>query len=364
MLDAAGLIRHHRDMTVPRRAVHAVAALLALSVSLAACSSSSGSTATTGSPTNTPSTSGKTAGDLESSFVAVVNRIRPSVVEITTDSGLGSGVVYDSSGDVVTNDHVVAGASRLSVTNAAGKTFDASVVGTFPPDDLAVVRVNGASGLTPATFGSSGRLQVGDIVMAVGNPLGLQSSVTDGIVSATGRTVSEGGGVVLPQTIQTSAPINPGNSGGALVDLSSEVVGIPTLAATDPQLGGGSAPGIGFAIPSDTVKLIAPQLISQGRVTNSGRAALGVRITTAFDQLGQAAGVIIVSVAPGGPAASAGLQAGEVITAINGHKTQTSADLANTLAGLNPGQKVRLNIIDLNGSQTTVSVTLGTLTGT
>jgi putative serine protease PepD len=342
----------------------AATVLVAVSGPLAACSSSSGTTGTTGSPTNTPSSStGGGAAAVQQAFIQVVNRIRPSVVEITTDSGLGSGVVYDGNGDIVTNDHVVGSATRLSVTNATGRTFGASVVGTFPPDDLAVVRVEGGSGMTAATFGSSSKLQVGEMVMAVGNPLGLQSSVTNGIVSATGRTVSESGGVVLPQTIQTSAPINPGNSGGALVDLNSAVVGIPTLAATDPQLGGGAAPGIGFAIPSDTVKLIASQLISQGKVTNSGRAALGVRTTTGFDQSGQPAGVIIVSVTPGSPAANAGLQAGEVISAVNGTKTPTSSALADALAGFSPGQKVQLSVIDLNGSQTNVSVTLGNLSG-
>ena len=121
--------------------------------------------------------------------------------------------------------------------------------------------------LPAATFADSSKLAVGDIVMAIGNPLGLSSSVTDGIVSAVGRTVSEGNGVVIPDAIQTSAPINPGNSGGALVDLSGNVVGIPTLAATDPQLGGGAAPGIGFAINSNTARDIAQQLATTGRVT-------------------------------------------------------------------------------------------------
>ena len=170
-----------------------------------------------------------------------------------------------------------------------GQSLSAALVGAYPPDDLAVIRVHGARNLSPAGFGDSGALQVGDIVFAVGNPLGLASSVTEGIVSYNGRSVSEGNGVELPETIQTSAAINPGNSGGALVDLSGQVVGIPTLAAVDQQVGG-AASGIGFAIPSNTVKLIVPQLIAAGHVTNSGRAALGITASDGMDALGNPAG--------------------------------------------------------------------------
>lgn len=285
------------------------------------------------------------------------------MVEITTDRGLGSGVVYDGKGDIVTNDHVVAGATRYSVTLFNGKQYPASLVGTFPPDDLAVVKVSNASGLVPASFANSGSVQVGEITLAIGNPLGLQSSVTNGIVSATGRTVSEGNNVTLPDTVQTSAPINPGNSGGALVDLNSQVIGIPTLAATDQQLGGGAAPGIGFAIASNTVQKIAPQLISQGRVTNSGRAELGVSVGTGYSLAGNPAGAIIGQVVPGGPAAKAGLQAGDLITSINGQKITSASDLVTTLAGLSPGQTVPVVYLDQAGNQHTTKVTLGQLTG-
>src|SRR5207237_9130720 len=174
------------------------------------------------------------------------------------------------------------------------------------PDDLAVIRVRGAAGtLRPATFGRSSAVRVGEIVLAMGNPLGLTGTVTDGIVSATGRTVSEGQGssAVLISAIQTSAPINPGNSGGALVSLSGQVIGIPTLAATDPQLGG-AASGIGFAIPSDTVTSIAGQLAA-GKVSNSGRASLGITAQTVADAAGQPAGVGIARVTPGGAAVRA-----------------------------------------------------------
>ena len=202
----------------------------------------------------------------------VVKTVSPSVVVIAC-SGLGSGVVYDTKGDIVTNDHVVAGARRLQVTTPSSKSpLPATLIGEFAANDLAVVRVKNAK-LTPATFGDSGRLAVGQIVMAMGNPLGLSGSVTNGIVSALGRTVTsqrEGSfpGATIAGAVQTSAPINPGNSGGALVNLTNQVVGIPTLAVSDPQIGGAAA-GIGFAIPSNTVKLIADQLIASGRVTKS-----------------------------------------------------------------------------------------------
>ena len=249
--------------------------LLVAGLSLGACGGHSSNRLASGA-----SSSGLSPTDVVSSvqadFVAVVNKVRPSVVEITTSTGLGSGVVYDGNGDIVTNDHVVGTARNFQVSFFDGQVATASLVGAFPPDDLAVIRVHGVTRLHPAVFADSSQLQVGDIDLAIGNPLGLASSVTEGIVSFTGRTVGEGNGVVLPDTIQTSAAINPGNSGGALVDTQGRVIGIPTLAATDPELGGSAANGIGFAIPSNTVELVAPQLITAGRVANSGRAALGI----------------------------------------------------------------------------------------
>ncbi len=185
---------------------------------------------------------------------------------IVTPTGLGSGIVYDTQGEIVTNNHVVANSPSFQVVTSNGKQYPATLVGTFPCDDLAVIRAQ-ATGLHPATFANSSNLQVGDIAMAIRNPLGLQSSVTEGIVSALRTAIPEGNGVTLPSAIQTTAAINPGNSGGALVNLHQQVVGIPTLAATDPQLGGGAAPGIGFAIPSNTVTSIAGQLVKSGTVT-------------------------------------------------------------------------------------------------
>jgi S1-C subfamily serine protease len=303
------------------------------------------------------------ASAVQADFVAVVNKVRPSVVEISTGVGLGSGVVYDSQGDIVTNAHVVGNASSFQVTFFDGQILPATLVGTFAPDDLAVIRVKRSKGVNAASFADSSKLQVGDINLAVGNPLGLASSVTEGIVSFTGRTVSEGNGVVLPDTIQTSAAINPGNSGGALVNDQGQVIGIPTLAATDPQLGGGAAGGIGFAIPSNTAKMIAPQLIAQGQVVNSGRAALGISGATAVDVAGNPVGVIVASVTPGGPAAKAGIAPDDVITMINGQATPTLSALQEILAGLHPGDKASLTVLAPDGTTHKVTVTLTQLSG-
>ena len=258
-------------------------------------------------------------------------------MQISTPAGLGSGIVFDTKGDIVTNDHVVTGSTTFTVTTSTGKRLTGTLVGTFAQDDLAVIKVSGGN-LHPATFADSGKLQVGQIAMAVGNPLGLSSSVTEGIVSALNRQESEGTGVILQHAIQTSAPINPGNSGGALVDIQGRVIGIPTLAANDPQLGGAAA-GIGFAIPSNTVTDIAGQLIKSGHVTNSHRAYLGVQI----QDTGTAVYVAALD-PPGGPAAKAGIVAGDFITAVNGTPTPTSEDLGTVLAGLKPGQTVKVSI--------------------
>ncbi len=300
---------------------------------------------------------GSVASQLQEAFVAVVRQVGPSVVVIETREGLGSGVVFDDRGDIVTNAHVVGNDRTFRVTTAAGETLDASLVGAFVPNDLAVVRVSGGD-LTPARFGDSSALVVGDVVLAIGNPLGLQSSVTEGIVSAIGRTVQEPNGAAIPNAIQTSAPINPGNSGGALANLAGEVVGIPTLAATDPQIGG-TAPGIGFAIPSNTAKDIAQQLIDHGRVVSSHRAYLGIR--AADVQGGQ--GVLVFSVEPGGPADAAGIPAGVLITSIDGRPTPDSGTLAAVLAGLEPGQKVAVDTLARDGTTKTYEVTLGELPG-
>ena len=242
--------------------------LIGVAVLAAACGTgaiASGTPPASPAQTPAPSASPAAAGALQSAFVSVVGSVSPSVVVIETSRGLGSGVVFDAEGDIVTNNHVVAGSTTFTVTLADGRRLPGKLVGTYPAGDIAVIRVTGTN-LQPATFGDSSNLAVGDIVFAVGNPLGLQGSVTQGIVSALDRKVPESKTVTLPHVIQTSAEINPGNSGGALVDLTGSVVGIPTLTALDPELSDAPAPGIGFAIPSNVVVDVARQLIANGRV--------------------------------------------------------------------------------------------------
>jgi S1-C subfamily serine protease len=300
----------------------------------------------------------QSALSLQDQFVSVVKRVAPAVVQIETSSGLGSGILFDTKGDIVTNYHVVGTAKTFRVTlGNGGKILTGKLVGTFREDDLAVIRVGGAN-VKPATFGSSSSLKVGDIVLAVGNPLGFQSSVTEGIVSALRGPINEGAetGATLPSTIQTSAAINPGNSGGALVGLDGKVVGIPTLAPVDQELGT-PATGIGFAIPSDIVKDIAGQLVKYGKVVNSHRAYLGV-------QLGDTgSGALVGSVVAGTGAAKAGIRAGDLIVSIAGHQVHGVADVSTALATLKPGQTVKVGLVRQDGSRTTVTVTLGEYPG-
>jgi len=289
---------------------------------------------------------------LQAAFVRAVRAVSPSVVQIEDKTGLGSGIVFDARGDIVTNNHVVSGATSFTVTTSTGRRYRARLVGAFPPDDVAVIRVSDAK-LVPATFADSTAVDVGDLAMAVGNPLGLQSSVTLGIVSAFRQAVPEGNGVTLPSMIQTSAAINPGNSGGALADIQGRVIGIPTLAAEDPEIGG-SAPGIGFALPSNLVKDIAGQIVTYGKVVDSHRAYLGMEVGDAGD------GIVVDSVTAGGPAAKAGMQVGDLIVSVDGRATPSTALLSQVLAGLKPGRTVPVVVETQTGSRKTVPVTLGT----
>ncbi|MFJ4669913.1 S1C family serine protease [Kitasatospora purpeofusca] len=356
----------------------AVAALTALAVAgcssgSSSSSSSSSSSGAAGSATASAGASGSASAQpgggnqLQSDYQKVIKDVLPSVVQITTASGLGSGIVYDDKGDIVTNAHVVGTATAFTVTLAGStKPLDATLVGSYPDSDLAVIRLSSPpGGLRPAVFGDSNKVELGQITLAMGSPLGLSSSVTQGIVSATGRTVSEprtegSPGAVIGNMVQTSAAINPGNSGGALVNLDSQVIGINTLAATEPDSSGAAAPGIGFAIPASTVTSIAGQLIKDGKVTNSGRAALGITARTYFDQNFRPAGAVVVAVVDGGPAASAGLQPGDVITKIGDTPVDSLNSLTTALASLAPGSKVTVTY-SRDGRSTTAEVTLGTL---
>ena len=314
--------------------------------------------------TSTPATPGSPA---LASYADVVRKVLTSVVLIRTPTGLGSGVVLDSKGNIVTNAHVAGDASDFQVQVAGqAEPRPARLVGTYPPDDLAVIRADDPSGLRPARFGDSGRAQAGDVVLAIGNPLGLSGSVTEGIISATGRAVTEPAtpgspAATLPDAIQTSAPINPGNSGGALVNISGEVIGIPTLAAASP-LSGAQAQGIGFAIPSNLARDIARQLITSGEVTNSHRAAIGAQVGTVTGADGTPAGTGVVAVTPGGPADRAGIRAGDVIRSLGDTPTPDAESLTQALTGARPGQSVTLTIAR-DGQTLTPEVRLGELPG-
>jgi putative serine protease PepD len=296
----------------------------------------------------------------------VVADALPSVVQISTAEGLGSGVVYDDKGDIITNAHVVGGATRFTVTQpTGGSPLTGTLVGTYPTGDLAVIRVAGGN-LKAAKFGDSTKLRVGQIVLAMGSPLGLAGTVTQGIVSALGRTVTSkdsagGGAITVGDAIQTSAAINNGNSGGALVDLSGQVVGIPSAAALNPALGDSAAPGIGFAIPAATATRIADQLIAGGKVTDSGRAALGVKVVGVVDRSGTPIGVGVAEVEGGSPAGKAGLKVGDVITAVNGSPTPDTTALSQVLVALKPGQQVKVDYTTADGTKQSATVTLGTL---
>lgn len=345
--------------------VTSVAVLAGVSACGGSASSNPAGSAASGASSSAGAPLSNSGSNLQQQYESVIQAVLPSVVEITTSSGLGSGIVFDNAGDIVTNDHVVGHAKTFQVRLAnSAHPLPASLVGTFPQGDLAVIKVSGAKNLHPASFADSSKVRLGQIVLAMGNPLGLASSVTNGIVSAVGRTLTEpqsadSPGATLPNSIQTSASINPGNSGGALVDLQGRVIGIPTLAATSQQIGG-AAPGIGFAIPSNTVTSIASQLVKSGKVTNSHRAALGVEVTSLAGVTGSGTGAGVVKVNPGGAAAKAGIQAGDIITKINGQQVQGAQQLAAILANLKVGQTVSVTI-NRNGQTKTVKVTLGQL---
>jgi S1-C subfamily serine protease len=324
-------------------------------------------TAEPGRAANLPAATAPSDGAARPGYADVVGKIRPSVVLIRTPGGLGSGVVLDDQGNIITNAHVAGNAASFQVQLANDpQPRQARLVGSYPAGDLAVIQVDDRSGLVPASFGDSDKAQAGDVVLAVGNPLGLSGSVTEGIVSATGRTVTEPAsptspGTALPDAIQTSAPINPGNSGGALVNTAGQVIGIPTLAAASPQ-GGSQAQGIGFAIPSNTARDIAGQLIKDGHVTHTHRAAIGAQVATITNPDGTPAGAGLVAVTTGGPAERAGLRAGDVITAIGGDRIPDTTALTQALAGQDPGQVVTVTAAR-GGQDLTVKVILGELPG-
>jgi putative serine protease PepD len=300
---------------------------------------------------------------------AAAAKAAPSVVTIyvssASASGSGSGVVLTEDGYVLTNNHVVANGGTVQVRTADGTLYDAEIVGTDPTSDLAVLRLDAAEDLSPATFADSDEVQVGDVAVAIGAPLGLSNTVTDGIISATDRAVATGGTpdeATVIDAIQTDAAINPGNSGGALVNGAGEVIGINTAIATVASgIPGGQGQsgniGVGFAIPSNHATRVAQEIIETGSAT---RALLGVSARTATDDENSeiGTGAEVVQVEPGTAAAGASLQPGDVITAVGDRIISSSTELTAAIRSQAPGEEVTLTIRRGDRSDT-AEVTLG-----
>ncbi len=294
-----------------------------------------------------------------SSLAKIAADVQPTVVVIQTGNGEGSGVIISEDGYIVTNNHVVATASGNSVQVVfnSGKRVTASVVGTDPKTDLAVVKANDATGLKAATWGDSDSVQVGDTVLAIGSPLGLQGSVTAGIVSALHRTITVGdeqrsqfdtGGArtTIGDAIQTDAPINPGNSGGALVNLNGQVIGINSAIATS---GSNGNIGVGFAISANRAKSVADQLIRGGKVSHP---FLGVNVADAEN-----GGARIAGIEPGSPAEQGGLRVGDVVTKIGDRQISGSEDLIGAIQAATVGTALQLTVMR-DGAETAVNVVL------
>jgi putative serine protease PepD len=303
------------------------------------------------------------------SIVKVAHNVLPSVVKINVSgpdgSGSGSGIILSPDGKILTNNHVasLAGTSgKISIDFNDGSHAPAKVLGTDPLTDTAVVQAEGVSGLTPATIGHSSSLQVGQGVVAIGSPFGLNATVTSGIVSALNRPVDVGqvsaGNVTVYPAIQTDAAINPGNSGGPLVNLAGEVVGIDSAiqTATDSSTSQGEpgSIGLGFAIPIDAVLPIVQQMIN-GETPTHARLGIGVDNAASGSQAGD--GAKVASVEKGSAGANAGLQAGDVITKVDDHLITTSDSLIAIVRAYRPGDSVTVTYTR-GGSDHTVTVTL------
>jgi S1-C subfamily serine protease len=347
---------------------------------------SDGDTRTVIRPAASAETAVPAASTSESMSVGeIYERTYKSVVEITSISsqstpfgeqqqaqGQGSGFVYDDEGHIVTNQHVVDGAETVSVRFWDGSTYDGTVVGSDPSTDLAVIKVDApANVLEPLALGNSDELTVGEGVVAIGSPFGLEGTVTSGIVSALHRQMTAPNNFTINDSIQTDAAINHGNSGGPLVNGAGEVVGVN--AQIESESGGND--GIGFAIPSKTVESIVPQIIADGSVEH---AYLGVGVTeineSIAEELGVPAGVALTDVREGTPAAEAGLRAatgsatvdgqsyptgGDVITAVDGEEIRTGAELQNAVDAKRPGETISVTYTR-DGDSQTVQITLGT----
>ena len=337
---------------------------------------------TSGTPTTTaaPTTSAASANVAQtaSQFDAetIYTRDSPGVVDITvtvpstsSGSGLspftpgggssqqtqaeGTGYVYDTSGNIITADHVVEGATKITVRFKDGSTAKATLVGTDPSTDTAVIKVSVASSkLTPLQLADSSTVAPGEGVVAIGSPFGYSESITAGIVSAVDRDITAPNGYSISNTIQTDAAINHGNSGGPLIDATGKVIGTNVQIAIDSQNGGSANAGVGFAVPSNTVKSVADDLIA-GKVVE--HAYLGVSVGDSQSGSGAQVG----TVRAGGPAAAAGLKAGDVITAIDGTAILNANELTAAISSHIPGDKLKITVTR-GGTTLSISATLGT----
>ncbi len=344
-------------------------------------SSGGGSKTVTTTTTVVPSAHSAQPAAFQSSKGLSINQLYhltdPGVVDITTSTsqpsgifgfgqqpaqGEGAGVVYDSKGDILTDQHVVSGASSIRVRFSNGNTASGTVVGSDPGADVAVVHVNAPSSwLHPLPFGDSDSMQVGDSVIAIGSPFSLPNTVTAGIVSAVGRTITAPNQFTIPNAIQTDAAINPGNSGGPLINAAGQVIGLNDQIETGNQngQGQGSSSGVGFATPANSDVRIANQIIKTGKAQNAyvgvslnSQVPGGAAISTTSQSGGQS------PIVPGGPASKAGLQPGDLITAVNGKRITSVDQFIGTIAGYSPGDTVTLTV--KRGGQTkSVKLTLG-----
>jgi putative serine protease PepD len=284
-----------------------------------------------------------------SSVAAVYQRVKDGVVEITTSSGpggaTGSGFVIDEEGHIVTNEHVISGAESVSVQFSDGSEVDADVVGTDPSTDIAVLDVDRPSSrLTPLSFAGAGSLQVGNPVIAIGSPFGLEGTLTTGVISALGREIQSQNRFTIENAVQIDAALNQGNSGGPVLDSQGRVVGVAAQIRSET---GGNV-GIGYAIPGDTAESVARELIEDGTVDH---AYLGV-------SLPDDGAATLADVVDRGPADRAGLQPGDEVTEVDGKSITTGDELRDAIDAKKPGDKITLTI-ERNGSERTVQVTLG-----
>ena len=309
--------------------------------------------------TTTPAATNDPGGAIDpfAPVVNIVKQVQPSVVTVLVDGGLGSGIVYSADGMIVTNNHVVAGSSSYTVAFASGEQVPATLVGTDPIGDVAVLKV-AKTGLPAASFETASP-QVGQLAVAIGSPLGFEDTVTVGIVSGLQRTIpgSAQESQALVDLIQTDAAISPGNSGGALVDANSKVIGM-NVAYIPPSA---SAVSIGFAIPAETVTAIADDLIAGKPVQH---AFLGIRYGQLTPQLAQQYGInadhglVVLEVESGSPAESAGIKPGDVVLSVGGQDMNQVEDLIAALHNHAPGDTVPI-VIDRNNQQQTLQVKLG-----